>query len=320
MQTPPRSSVSTSARAPLGAAPFSSQPYRLERPDDTPPPLEALALSKPVQRAPSSLDTPPSLRAPRRPAVPPPTLVAELQALAEERPEPCWESFRSRVGADQFRALHAVLARRIPAGARVLDWGAATGHLSYALVRLGYRAVGFGLDEWAFRGCVDDSRYAFVRGGRGGRADLGRLPFADASFDAVVSTGLLEHVREVGADEGESLREIHRILRPGGLFVCDHLPNQSSWMERAARTLGGQAHRRRFAEWDIRRLLHDADLTLLEWARYGFLPSERFARLPAWVRASESIATAWSLADSVGASLGNKLCQNHLFVARRPSV
>ena len=320
MQTPPRSSVSPTARAPLGAAPFASQSYRLERPDDTPPPLEALALSKPVQRAPSSLETPASLRAPRRPVAPPPSLVTELQALAAERPEPCWESFRSRVGADQYRALHAVLARRIPAGARVLDWGATTGHLSYVLGRLGYRAVGFGLGEWAFRGCVDDSRYAFVCAGRGGRADLGRLPFADASFDAVVSTGLLEHVREVGAHEGEALREIHRVLRPGGLFVCDHLPNQTSWMERAAQTFGGHPHRRRFAEWDIRRLLHDADLTLLEWARYGFLPSDRFARLPAWMRASPSIAAAWNLADSVGASLGNKLCQNHLFVARRPSV
>ncbi|MBK7977021.1 MAG: class I SAM-dependent methyltransferase [Deltaproteobacteria bacterium] len=316
MHTPPLSAVTPSARAPLGAAPYSSEPFRLERPDDTPPPLEALAHPARARRVPEALDARPR-HPPRRPVSPPPTLVPELQAIAAQRPEPCWDSFRSRVGADQFRALHAVLARRITAGSRVLDWGAATGHLSYTLVRLGYRAVGFGLGEWAFRGCVDDARYAFVRGGR---ADLGRLPFADASFDAVVSTGLLEHVREVGGDEGESLSEIHRILRPGGLFVCDHLPNQTSWMERAAQTLGGHPHRRRFAEWDIRRLLHDADLTLLEWARYGFLPSDRFARLPAWIRASESIATAWNLADSVGASLGNKLCQNHLFVARRPSV
>lgn len=42
-----------------------------------------------------------------------------------------------------------------------------------------------------------------------------RTPFADASFDAVILADVLEHV----ADERQTLSEIYRILRPGGVLI-----------------------------------------------------------------------------------------------------
>ena len=41
------------------------------------------------------------------------------------------------------------------------------------------------------------------------------LPFADNSFDAVLCTEVLEHI----PDPVEPLREIHRVLKPGGLLM-----------------------------------------------------------------------------------------------------
>jgi SAM-dependent methyltransferase len=43
----------------------------------------------------------------------------------------------------------------------------------------------------------------------------GHLPFEDGSFDTLLSTQVLEHVR----DPGEHLREFARVLRPGGVLV-----------------------------------------------------------------------------------------------------
>lgn len=51
--------------------------------------------------------------------------------------------------------------------------------------------------------------------------DGGSMPFPDASFDAVLSIETLEHVD----DESQTLREIHRVLEPGGLLVLS-VPNK----------------------------------------------------------------------------------------------
>lgn len=42
--------------------------------------------------------------------------------------------------------------------------------------------------------------------------DVQRIPLADGSVDAVLCNHLLEHV----ADDRQALRELHRVLRPGG--------------------------------------------------------------------------------------------------------
>jgi len=67
-------------------------------------------------------------------------------------------------------------------------------------------------------------------------ADLERtLPFADASFDAVVSNQVIEHL----ADTDRFVTEIGRILRPGGLAVVS-TENMASWHNVGALLAGFQ--------------------------------------------------------------------------------
>ena len=92
------------------------------------------------------------------------------------------------------------------ATARILDAGAGEGALSDALRRRGYQVVACEISPSRFRAsgvpCI--------------RADLNaRLPFADASFDGVVSAEVLEHLE----NPHRLARECARILRPGGAFV-----------------------------------------------------------------------------------------------------
>ena len=48
-------------------------------------------------------------------------------------------------------------------------------------------------------------------------ADIHHLPIPEASFDCVICTGTLEHVR----DPWTAVKELHRILKPGGIIHID---------------------------------------------------------------------------------------------------
>jgi ubiquinone/menaquinone biosynthesis C-methylase UbiE len=52
-------------------------------------------------------------------------------------------------------------------------------------------------------------------------ASLETLPFANASFDFIVCSEVIEHV----PDESKVLRELHRVLKPGGTLVVT-VPNE----------------------------------------------------------------------------------------------
>lgn len=61
-----------------------------------------------------------------------------------------------------------------------------------------------------------DAGHAFARASGGVQADEDRLPFADASFDLVVSAGVLDQVNDVPG----ALALARRVLRPDGLFLA----------------------------------------------------------------------------------------------------
>ncbi len=223
--------------------------------------------------------------------------------------------FGSVAGAHQYLKVYRLIRRFVRAGGRVLDWGAAGGHFSYFLARAGYRAAGYSFHPFEFASWLDDPDYEFTAGSP---AEPVKLPYADASFDAVASIGVLEHVRQTGGSEPASLEEIKRVLRPGGVFVCYHFPNRASWIELAASQRSGKHHHPyRFARADIERLTRDAGLELLHVERYALLPRNSLQHLPAALATSHGFARAYDRADDVLGRLLAPICQNWCFVARK---
>jgi ubiquinone/menaquinone biosynthesis C-methylase UbiE len=140
-----------------------------------------------------------------------------------------WDAFFSdfylRAYADDERqseadaqALAAARLAACPPGGDLLDVPCGFGRHSVPLAQAGYRVVGADrsqslLDE-AGRRASGDRRPQFVR------ADYRELPFADASFDAAVN--LFSSLGYLGDAEDETvLREIGRVLRPGGRLVVE---------------------------------------------------------------------------------------------------
>lgn len=91
-------------------------------------------------------------------------------------------------------------------GLRVLDLGCGKGRFAGPLARQGAKVMGVDLSAGML---AQGEGFARVRGT--GRS----LPFADATFDALISVEVFEHL----ADRGEVLSECRRVLRPGGVLV-----------------------------------------------------------------------------------------------------
>lgn len=103
-------------------------------------------------------------------------------------------------------------------GERLLDVGCGTGTLLAEVKRRFPEVVAVGIDPDAAILRIAERRLAR----RGSQVDLQvaraeALPFPDASFDVVVSTLVVHHLPTPA--KHAALREIYRVLRPGGRFL-----------------------------------------------------------------------------------------------------
>ena len=135
----------------------------------------------------------------------------------------------------EYVAIVERIARDAPAS--ILDWGCGLGQVSDLLRRAGLDVTSF---DYRGDGAPDAPeplpRFPAVHAHLS--SDPRALPYDDATFDAVLSCGVLEHVRDPDA----SLDELARVLRPGGTLYIYKLPNRHSYLEWIARRLGMYYH------------------------------------------------------------------------------
>jgi len=121
-------------------------------------------------------------------------------------------------------------------GDRVLDLGCGAGRHLVELCRLGYQATGLDLSmpmlEAARSAAAEPT---LVRG------DMRRLPFRASGFDIVTSYFTSFGYFDDEEDDERVLREVRRVLRPGGRFLLDFLNARqvvTNLRERDHRTVG----------------------------------------------------------------------------------
>jgi SAM-dependent methyltransferase len=95
------------------------------------------------------------------------------------------------------------------------------------------------------------------------RFDLNQCPLPAESIDAIVMLNVLEHIR----DEERSLRQVHRILKPGGICVMEVPagPNLYDYSDEYLR------HFRRYTERGLIEACEGAGLSRVTTSHLGFL-------------------------------------------------
>jgi 2-polyprenyl-6-hydroxyphenyl methylase/3-demethylubiquinone-9 3-methyltransferase len=134
-------------------------------------------------------------------------------------------------GLWQLHALNpprfAFFDRHVPdwTNLRVLDIGCGGGFTSEFVAKRGARVSGVDISANSIAVAAEHARaHGLDIDYRVAAAES--LPYADHSFDVVVCVDVLEHV----VDLREVHREVHRVLRPGGVFLFDTI--NRTWLSR----------------------------------------------------------------------------------------
>lgn len=230
--------------------------------------------------------------------------------------------FRSLASAQQYRWIYQLTQRYVRPGQRVLDWGAGNGHFSQFLLQAGYHATAFAFGSpsplLAELVQTRSTKFSYVAAADN---EPVRLPFEAASYDAVASIGVLEHVRETGGNELGSLQEIHRILRPGGYFICCHFPNRFSWIEGLTFFFRSRFHHiYRYTRYEIEQMARASGFEVLLIQRYNAIPRNSLGGLPRWLQRSQPAAACIDFVDTVLTFILNPFCQNYGFALRKPTA
>lgn len=130
-----------------------------------------------------------------------------------------WTGLVWQVGLEELNEL----IPRLAAGKKMLECGCGQATVSrymairgYDCTMLDYSNQALTLAKESFT--KDSLKGEFVLG------DMNSLPFADNEFDLVYTGGVLEFFANIK----EPIREIVRVLKPGGLFVVNVVPNKFS--------------------------------------------------------------------------------------------
>jgi SAM-dependent methyltransferase len=132
------------------------------------------------------------------------------------------EHYKTRHGSKWARhtaLLKAIDELHLPLTTYILDLGCGPGFLSRDLFKRGFTGVGLDQSRTMIDSCERDaavenipsSQWRFQVG------DAEALPFKDGEFGVVVAAGLIEYM----ASDDMMLREIHRVLKPGGWLIIN---------------------------------------------------------------------------------------------------
>lgn len=185
----------------------------------------------------------------------------------------------SLLWAEQVRLNLNWLLKRLEPESQGLDIGCGKGHVASLLSRLGYKMNGIDLPVtigepmwiedpewqspiWDMLHKQDGPTFQF--------GDGRDLPYKDNSFDFVIAYAVIEHITPQ-SDIPTFLKEIRRVLKPGGLVLFADAPRKFSYTEKLAGKLGLGEHDNKYHEHEFVKII-GRELEIVDSGIYDMLP------------------------------------------------
>lgn len=113
---------------------------------------------------------------------------------------------------------------------QILEVGSAPFQMTWLLQKLGYKVTGLDIDPGRFTAFIEEHGLNILSC----NIDNESIPVEDQHFDVALFMEVFEHLRINPID---SLKEIHRVIKPGGKLILS-TPNLNSFPARAKVLLG----------------------------------------------------------------------------------
>lgn len=136
---------------------------------------------------------------------------------------------------------------------RVLDVGTGTGIIAYTVAPLVQHVIGIDRSDEMLAHAREKNTIKNITFETG---DVRELKYADATFDRVTARMVYHHVLE-GAEDG--IRECHRVLKPGGMFLLSEgVPPNAALCAWYSTMFAYKEERRTFLDEDLVALARSA--------------------------------------------------------------
>lgn len=186
---------------------------------------------------------------------------SELELLFEDPATAVNIHLSSKATSMNYLRFANEVKRFIPSG-EVLDWGSGRGQMSWLLHQRSLSITSYDVeDKREPRFIMPD--VPFVQA-----PHATNLPWPEASFNGLLSCGVLEHV----PDDNASLAEIFRVLQPGGYLFIYQLPQVYAYTEMINRMRGLWYHDRRYTLSRTKQMLQQVGFDVVVARRHNFFP------------------------------------------------
>jgi SAM-dependent methyltransferase len=190
------------------------------------------------------------------------------------KPLSYYKGIRMKADTGLHDQIAEVIAPRLQASARVLDFGCGEGALSERLKDMGLDVLSVDIDADGFRASTAFERLDFNDHGQVGAFQRNHAE----QFDLILGVEVIEHVE----NPWQYIRDLRTMVRPGG-YILVTTPNVTSWLSRISFLRTGRLHQfgdsdreyghiNPIAEDELRLIAERTGLEVVAIAPGGWLP------------------------------------------------